>query len=196
MRIGSMRGLGLGKLGRLADGTAVVGTAQGPVPVSDAVANAIAAGGQVPGNAGGAMVQGKGIDFKYSTPLISSLANGASTTVTIQYDQNSTFNWLRTTFACDLTGAAETADSLQMPLVTVNITDQGSGMSFMNAPIPLYNIAGANGSLPYVLPTPQLIQPNASFIYAFANYSAATTYTNLRLVFHGYRIFNSGNQGN
>jgi hypothetical protein len=194
MRIGG-RGLGLGQLGRMADGTAVIGTSQGPQPIPESVANAIASSA-VPGNAGGAMVQGKGIDFKYATPLISSLANGAATSVTIQYDQNSTFNWLRTTFACDLAGAAETADSLQMPLVTVQITDQGSGMSFMNAPIPLYNIAGGNGSLPYVLPTPQLIQPNASFVYQFNNYSAGTTYTNLRLVFHGFRIFNSGQSGN
>lgn len=186
-----MGGLGLGQLGRLADGTAVVGTSQGPQPVSEGVAAAIASSA-VPANAGGALVQGKGLDFKYQTPIIASLANGASQQVTIQFDQNSSFNWLRTTYTVDLAGAAETESAIIVPLVTVQITDQGSGMSFMNAPIPVYSIAGATGSLPYVLPTPQLIQPNASYVYQFANYSAGTTYTNLRLQFHGYRIFNSG----
>lgn len=182
--------LGLGQLARLADGTAVVGTSSGPQPVSESVAAAIA-GGQVPGNAGGALVQGKGIDFKYQTPTIASLAAGASQQVTIQFDQNSTFNWLRTTYAVNIAGDAEEASLLILPEVTLQITDQGSGMSFMNAPIPLYTIAGT-GQLPYVLPTPQLIQPNASFIYAFHNYSAASTYINLAVQFHGYRIFNTG----
>lgn len=188
-----MGGLGLGQLGRLADGTAVVGTSQGPQAVSEGVAAAIASSA-VPANAGGALVQGKGLDFKYQTPIIASLAQGASQQVTIQFDQNSSFNWLRTTYTVDISGAAETESSIVVPLVTVQITDQGSGMSFMNAPIPVYSIAGSNGSLPYVLPTPQLIQPNASYVYQFANYSGGggTTYTNLRMQFHGYRIFNTG----
>lgn len=174
-----------GQFGQLSDGTVVVGNAQGmAVP-------AVPAGSQsaVPGNAGGSLVQGKGLDFKYQTPTVASIANGASVQVTIQFDQNSSFNWLRSTFTADLAGVAETEAGLIIPLVTVQITDQGSGMSFMNAPIPIPSIAGT-GQLPYVLPTPQLIQPNASFIYSFNNYSAATTYTNLRLQFHGYRIFN------
>ncbi len=179
-------GLGLGQLGSLADGTMVVGTAQGPQAVSPAVAAAISA---VPANAGGGNVQGRGLAFQYQTPSIASLAPGAQTTVTIQFDQNSTFNWLRTTVVADLAGVAETESGLVLPLVTLQMTDTGSGMSFMNAPIPLISIAGT-AQLPYVLTTPQLIQPNASYLFAFASYAAAATYTNLRLQLHGYRIFN------
>lgn len=180
---GGLGRLAAGQFGQLADGTVVVGNAQGQaVPAGPMNA-------AVPQNAGGSLVQGKGLDFKYQTPLIASIANGVTSQVSIQFDQNSSFNWLRTTYSVDLAGVAETENTLVIPLVTVQITDQGSGMSFMNAPIPIYTIAGF-GQLPYVLPTPQLIQPNASFIYSFNNYSAGTTYTNLRLQFHGYRIFN------
>lgn len=187
-RGGGFGRLAAGSFAQLADGTMVVGNAQGvAVP---AVPQGSAAANSIPQNAGGALVSGKGIDFKYQTPTIASLANGVSQQVTIQYDQNSTFNWLRTTYSVDLAGAAEDNVEIVIPLVTLQITDQGSGMSFMNAPIPLYTIAGSTGELPYVLPTPQLIAANASFIYSFSNYSAASTYTNLRLQFHGYRIFN------
>jgi hypothetical protein len=111
--------------------------------------------------------------------------------VTIQFDQNSSFNWLRTTVVADISGAVETESSLVLPLVTLLMTDQGSGQAFSNQPIPLIAIAGT-AQLPYVLPTPQLLQPNASYIFSFNNYSNATTYNNLRLQLHGYRIFNSG----
>jgi hypothetical protein len=196
MRGFSGRGGGLGRLGvgqfaTLSDGTVVVGNSAGvAVP-------AVPAGSQeaqVPGNAGGGMVQGKGLDFKYQTPVVLSLAPGASAQRTIQFDQNSTFNWLRTTYSVNVTGDVEEASLLILPLVTLQITDQGNGMAFMNSPIPLYTMAGGTGSLPYVLPTPQLIQPNASFIYQFASYAAGggSTYINLSVQFHGYRIFNSG----
>lgn len=188
------RGLGrlaAGQFASLADGTVVVGNSQGvAVP-------AVPAGSQasmsVPSNAGGALVQGKGLDFKYQTPVVASLAPGASQQRTIQFDQNSSFNWLRTTYSVNVAGDAEEASLLILPLVYLQITDQGNGMSFMNSPIPLYTMAGT-GQLPYVLPTPQLIQPNASFIYQFTSYAAGggSTYINLQVQFHGYRIFNSG----
>lgn len=181
--------LGAGQFASLADGTVVVGNSQGiAVPAVPAGSQASMA---VPANAGGALVQGKGLDFKYQVPIVASLAAGASAQRTIQFDQNSSFNWLRTTYTVNISGTAEEQSLAILPEVTLQITDQGNGMSFMNSPIPLYAMAGT-GQLPYVLPTPQLIQPNASFIYQFANYSSGSTYINLYVQFHGYRIFNSG----
>jgi len=198
--------LGLGRLGFLADGTPVVGTAQGPQPVSAAVAQALSQSPQsnaqnlgVPSQAGGGNVQGRGLYFTYQTPVIAALAPGAATTSTIQFDQNSVFNWLRTTFTVDKTNAVQTGSSQPIPFVTLQITDTGNGMSFMNGPIPIYSLAGLEGNLPYVLPTPQLVQANASYQFQFASYSTAgggnETYNNLRLQLHGYRIFNVGTPG-
>lgn len=202
-RVGS---LGMGRLGYLADGTPVVGTANGPQPVSAPVAAALAQSPQsnaqinaIPSQAGGGNVQGRGLYFTYQTPLVASLAPGAATAVTIQFDQNSTFNWLRTTFSVDKTNAALTINTLIIPFITLQITDTGNGMSFMNAPIPVYAMAGVEGNLPYVLPTPQLVQPNASYQFQIASFSTAgggnETYTNFRLQLHGYRIFNTGQAG-
>src|SRR5277367_4487763 len=93
--------LGLGQLGFLADGSPVVGTDQGPQPVSPAVAQALQQSPQsnaqrmaaaIPSQAGGGNVQGRGLYFTYQTPVIAALAPGAATTVTIQFDQNSVFN--------------------------------------------------------------------------------------------------------
>jgi hypothetical protein len=186
---GGLGRLAAGQFGQLADGTVVVGNSSGmavpAVPAGSQAANA------VPNNAGGALVQGKGLWFEYQVPIVASLAAGASASRTIQFDQNSSFNWLRTTYTVNISGDAEEQSLLILPEVTLQITDQGNGMSFMNAPVPIYALAGT-GSLPYVLPTPQLIQPNASFIYQFANFSAGSTYINLYVQFHGYRIFNSG----
>jgi hypothetical protein len=204
-----MRGLrGLGQLGYLANGQAVVQTAQGPQPVSPAVADALAQSAQsnasgavlgIPGGSSGGNVQGRGLVFVYQTPVILSLAPGIAQSVVIQFDQNSVFNWLRSTFTCDLDNAAQTNESLVNPFVTLQITDTGNGMSFMNGPVPLQSLAGYAGQLPYVLPTPQWVQSNASYNFAFANYSTAgggdQTYANLRLQLHGFRVFNSGQAG-
>ncbi len=167
---------GMGRLARLADGTTVM------LPPQTMPANS------VPQNQGGNATQGRGLEFVYQTPLIASLAAGISNTQVIQFDNNSVFTWLRSTIVADLAGAAQTNSTIVVPLCTLQITDTGNGMSFMNAPIPLSAMAGT-GSLPFILPTPQFIQPNASFQFQFANYSAATTYLNLRFQMHGFRTF-------
>lgn len=142
----------------------------------------------IPYNSGGNLVQGRGLFFSYNTPAIASLANGATSTVTIQFDNNSIFTWLRACVRADIAGAVQTPSSMVIPLVTLQITDTGTGMSFMNGPTAVEAIAGT-GQLPYVLPTPQLIQPNASLQFAFSNYSSATTYANLQFILQGFRTF-------
>jgi hypothetical protein len=145
----------------------------------------------VPGAAGGNATQGKGIVFTYSTPLYATLNHGASSgSQIIQFDNNSTFQWLRSFFTCDVSAAQFTESSQPIPLITVQITDTGNGMSFMNAPIPVYAVAGIFPGLPFILPTPQWIQPNASYALNFTNYDAAVNYTNLRFELIGVRYFN------
>lgn len=170
---------GMGQFGFLADGSPVTIP---PAPSSAPNVNAI------PAAAGGNATQGRGLEFVYQTPSIAALANGAATTVTIQFDNNSVFTWLRTTVVADLAGAAQTNNGIILPLVNLQITDTGNGMSFMNAPIPLIALAGT-ASLPFILPTPQFVQPNASYQFQFFNYSAGTTYNNLRFQMHGFRTF-------
>ena len=146
----------------------------------------------VPPGAGGNATQGKGIAFTYSTPVFATLNHGASSgSQIIQFDNNSTFQWLRSFFAYDVSAAQYTESSQPVPLITVNITDTGNGMSFMNAPVPVYSVAGIFSGLPYILPVPQFVQPNASYAFNFTNNDAAVNYTNLRFLLIGYRQFNT-----
>lgn len=147
----------------------------------------------IPAQAGGSIVQGDGFYYIYDIIPAASIANGVTSTVTQQFDQVTVFKWVRTTFYCDLAGAAQTESTRVLPLVTLKITDIASGFAFMNNPIPLFTMAGA-AELPYVLPTPQFILANAVLQFTFANISAATTYTGLQVQLHGYKLYNYSGQ--
>lgn len=128
--------------------------------------------------------------YVYQTPNIASIAAAAQTTNVIQFDIDSVFVWMRTCVFADIAGAVQTPSSLVVPLVTVQVTDTGSGTNFFNNPIPLGSVAG-NGPLPFVMPTPIMCQPSASFQFAYANFSAATTYANLRVQLIGFKVYGS-----
>lgn len=125
--------------------------------------------------------------FTYQTPNIASIAAAGSTSNTVQFDNDSVFVWVKTTVCADLAGAAQTNSTIVIPLVTVQIQDTTTGMYYSNAPIPLMNYAGW-GELPYILAAPQMIQPVASLQFTWANYSAGTTYANLRLQLQGFKL--------
>lgn len=149
-------------------------------------------GASIPASMGGNAVQGKGIVFTYQTPNVALLNHGTgSGAQPIQFDNNSTFLWLRSTFTYDVAEAQFEVSTQPVPLITVQIQDTGNGMQFMNAPVPVYEIAGIQSGLPYILPTPQLIQPNASYTWTFANYDAAVNYANIRFQLHGFRLFST-----
>jgi hypothetical protein len=151
--------------------------------------------GGVPAHFGGNAVQGKGIFFSYATPLLASLATSATSSAqNIQFDANSVFVWLRSTCSVTLTaaggGASLTLSAIPVPNITVSIQDTGKGASFMNTPVPVWQVASVNPGLPYILPTPQLIQANAVFSWTFANIDTAQEYYNIQYQLHGFRLFN------
>lgn len=174
---------GPGRLGQAPPGGNVTGQVSGPIPP------------QYGGNA----VQGKGIYFTYAHTPVGSLAAGNTTSgaQSIQFDANSVFIWLRSTFTAGLAGTAGppftshafTQSSLPIPQIAVNIQDTGKGASFMNTPIPVYQIASVVPGLPYILPTPQLIQANSSFTWTYTNYEDTNTWYGLQFQLHGIRVF-------
>ncbi len=148
-------------------------------------------GAGVPATMGGNAVQGQGIPFTYATPVLASLAaNATAGSINIQFDANSVFVWLRSSFSF-LTneGAPYTWNTVPLPGITVSITDTGKGASLMNTPVPVYQIASVQAGLPYILPTPALIQANATFAWTFTDYDDVE-YTELQFQLHGFRIFN------
>lgn len=131
--------------------------------------------------------------FTYQTPNIASLAPAATTTNSITFDNDSAFEWTKITVSVDLNNAAQTASSIVVPFVTLQIQDTGQGAYFSNAQIPLSTYMGQLG-LPYVMPAPQIIAPNATLQFNWASYSQTgggggnQTYNNLRLQLHGWKI--------
>lgn len=135
-------------------------------------------------------IEGRRMFYIYQTPNVASIAAAASATNTIQFDIDSVFCWLRICVFADIAGAVQTVSSLVVPLVTMQVTDTGSGTNFFNNPIPLGAIAGS-AQLPFVMPSPQFVQPAASLQFAFANFSNATTYANLRVQLIGFKVYGS-----
>lgn len=151
--------------------------------------------GAIPANQGGNSIQGQGIPFVYSTPLLASLAAAAtSTSNNIQFDANSVFVWLRSTFSAGLETESEfvtpTYSSIPMPQLLVNIQDTGKGASFMNTPPLIWNIASNVPGLPYVCPCPSLIAANSTWSWTFNNIAGDDTYYNIQFNLHGIRVFN------
>jgi len=129
------------------------------------------------------------IPYWYATPLITTLGAGVSASGNIQFDADAQFRWLKTGYFVDLAAAAMVDNTRPIPLITVNMTDTGCGRNFMNLPLPIDSVAGYKAAEPYLVPIPMLFSPNATLRVTFANYSAATTYTNIYLVLHGVKIY-------
>jgi hypothetical protein len=116
-----------------------------------------------------------------------SIAAGASASGSFQVQADSDFKWLKATCMADLAGVAQTVSAQVIPLVTINITDTGSGRQLMSAPVPIWNMFGT-GQIPFILPVPRIFKARANVAITLANYSAATAYL-VRLSFIGTKVF-------
>lgn len=130
--------------------------------------------------------------FTYQTPNIASLGLGASATNSILFDNDSVFELTKLTISAytDSPHVANiTNSSIVVPSVTLQIQDTGQGAYYSNAAIPLVAYSGAFG-LPYVLPAPQFIAPNATlqFNWTSEQGTGGLTYYNLRLQLQGFKI--------
>jgi hypothetical protein len=120
--------------------------------------------------------------------LVTSVANGASATQNVSIEANSPFVWEKSAYFCDIAGAVQTDSSRVIPLVSLQLTDSGSGRQLFDRAQPIPIIAGEQG-IPALLSAPYVFDPNSSINGVFANYSNATTYANLYFTMIGYRVF-------
>ncbi len=127
--------------------------------------------------------------FVYEQDFSSLAANGSATAnVAVQADSD--FKLMKMTYMADIAGGAVTDDARIIPLVTVQITDTGSGRALFSTPIPIPNIFGT-GEIPFILPVARIFKARSNITVAVANYSAGTTY-NLRLSLIGTKVFKLG----
>lgn len=120
------------------------------------------------------------IDFAALAP--NGTANGQ-----IQIQADSDFELQQLAHFSDIAAATETESSRVLPLVTIQITDTGTGRQMFNAPVPIPALFG-DGRIPFVLPTTKMFSRNASVSFVLSNYDAAATY-NIRLQLIGAKIF-------
>lgn len=119
-----------------------------------------------------------------------SLAAGAAAEQTIQILADSHFELQKLSFFADIAGAVQTESTRVLPLVTIQITDTGTGEQLFSIPVPIPAIMG-DGRIPFILPTTRLFDPSAAIIVSLVNYSAATAYLT-RVALIGAKIYKYG----
>jgi len=124
--------------------------------------------------------------YIYEAESLALVAGGTSNDV-INIEADSDFILQKMTYEADIAAAAYTFTTNPIPLVTIQITDTGSGRQLMQEPIPINSFMG-DGKLPFYLPNPRKFLRNSTIQIAFVNFDAAVTY-NLRLAFIGYKIY-------
>ena len=125
--------------------------------------------------------------FWFVSPKVASIAAAATASSTIFLDADGDFYCVAMSYMVDLAAAAVTESTWVIPLITMQITDTGSGYALMNGQIPIPTFLG-DGKRPYRLIRPRVFPAQAQIQFQFTNYSAATTYTNLFIVLHGYKV--------
>lgn len=117
----------------------------------------------------------------------SALAAGGQDTGNINIQADSAFQLQKLAFFADIAAATQTNNTRVIPLVTIQMTDTGSGRNLFSSAVPVPSIFGT-GDLPFILPSPKEFSPKATISIVVSNFSAATAY-NLRLSLIGQKVF-------
>lgn len=120
----------------------------------------------------------------------SNLAPGGTSTGNINVQADSDFKWIKATYHANETNVSQQQSTRVIPLVTVQITDSGSGRQLFNNPVPIENVFGT-GLLPFILPVYRIFKARSNIAVTLINFSAGSTY-NIRLSFIGTKIFKLG----
>lgn len=126
-------------------------------------------------------------DFYIYTSNIISIAAAASASDNINIEADSDFYLQKLSFFADVAAAAQTDSSRVLPLVTIQITDTGSGRQLFSSETPIPAVFGY-GSIPFILPNPRRFAANSVISIAYTNYEAVNTYQ-LYLAFIGMKIY-------
>jgi hypothetical protein len=122
---------------------------------------------------------------------ISSVAPVANSLINL--DADSDFYCVALTSVTDVNtaglGAAYTESAAPLPLVTLLVTDTGSGKNLSNGPLMIPGITG-DGKRPYRFVRPRVFIANATIQLAFnAQFMAAGTTYDIQIIFHGYKVY-------
>ena len=129
-------------------------------------------------------------DFYVYEEDFTALTPGSSQTGNINIQADSDFRLQKLSYFADVAGAAQTANTRVIPLVTLQVTDSGSGRNLFENAVAVPSLFGT-GELPFILPTPKLFAARSTITINVSNFDAALDY-NLKLSFIGYKVFRQG----
>jgi N12 class adenine-specific DNA methylase len=127
-------------------------------------------------------------DYFVYTANLGSMAAAAISTQNVAISADALFFLTGLTYFSDLAGAAQTDSTRVLPLITIQITDTGSGRQLFSAVTPIPNLMG-DGTHVYRLIHPRYFRPSTTIQITATNYSAATTYTNTFIALIGFKIY-------
>ena len=110
----------------------------------------------------------------------------------IPFDTDADFFCTALTYQADIGGATLTQNSNIVPLVRVNILDNGSGKLWVNQVIPIGAPVGAlmgDAKEPTRLIRPRWFAGGSSVQFSYFNYVSGGTVINLQPVMHGYKRY-------
>lgn len=127
------------------------------------------------------------LDWYVYNALFTALAPAAVATANIAIEADANFVLVKLSGFADIAAAAQTYDTRVVPLVSLQITDTGSGRNLLNGATAWSNIVGW-GEIPYILPIRRKFKANSTIRIQATNFDVAATY-NLRLSFSGIKDF-------
>lgn len=135
----------------------------------------------------GAQVNYFARDFYVYELDFAAVAPGAASTASFNVQADSDFLWTSAAFFADIAAGAQLESTKIIPLMSILITDTGSGRQLMNTAVPITSLFG-DGKLPFMLPRQRPFRANSTVTATVNNFDAAATY-NLRLAFIGEKGF-------
>lgn len=121
------------------------------------------------------------------------LAPAGIATANVAVEADANFILVKLSGFTSVADAGQNYDTRVVPLVTLQITDTGSGRNLLNGATAWSNIVGW-GEIPYILPVARKWKANSTIRVQATNFDTALTY-DLRLSFSGIKDFGVVLQG-
>jgi hypothetical protein len=122
-------------------------------------------------------------------PVVLSMTDANPTVAgQIQLQNDADFELISIQQVTDIAGALQTDSTRILPLATIILQQSGTGNDIMPQPVPIPSIAG-DGRLPYLLPETWIWPGGGNISINLARYAVAGTNYNVRLSFHGRKLY-------
>jgi hypothetical protein len=129
------------------------------------------------------------VDWYTYSAQVTGLTALTSQVTNIQIEADSDFDIIKLTSFGIVTLDTDVNEATRtLPMVTVLLTDTGSGRNLMNIPLAIPSMFGT-AELPFILPVPKRLFARATLAITLQNISTDIDYAYLQVSFTGKKIF-------